>query len=598
MNWVRSYITTITGPMIPSEPTSKRKMPDDANPLANASKRLKKESSVKPGAAAKRKLLNGEEQPGGLVIVRAPPSRPPSTQPPDQHPVRPPSTEPRRHPSATPGPSQPASKKFRSDSRPATGHRPVGKAKDRDLVATSRPDPEVDEDVRLMNDEAEHLRRRSRANADHVNPDFNFPAVAASAKQPPPSSRNVEQTRQGRALTRNGDTQQHGRRKSSLSMRGKRVSTTYETSGVITQPHASVSDSSFYKHIDADLPEAQRARQLLIWCSSRAMNRNSSSSRPSSSSGSKPKSGDPGKDPPANLRPLSAEAAKVLKAVQEDVVRMLAEKKIDTNVYGPTGMLNDMSAKKMKPNEQNIKNRAREIRFTEHIERARAEDEAWDEVVHFYNGHQSRVLAALDERRRSRAQSAKAKGKQRAVDDYEPRESELSDVFRGPNGVELARKVLAEVGGQDPLSARLHDLEFTIDRLQALVQTSMHTTHYAEDDLNHRFALLSLSLSARSEPLSSLNSAKPGSLSSFLPPSLSHSPSSDARDIFRALSRVDAERPPAQVGDAARRAVREVQRVNEAGGGIPDRRLTGVLPPTPRKPPGTPRRATTPGRGR
>ncbi|TFK49790.1 hypothetical protein OE88DRAFT_1662456 [Heliocybe sulcata] len=537
-------------------------MPDDANTLANASKRLKKELSAKPNGVAKRKLINGEEQPGGLVIVRAQPSAPssrtPSTQPPDHPPPRPPSA----------GPSQPPSKKFKSDPRPP--HRPVGKAKERDLIAASRPDPEVDEDVRQMNVEAEHLRRRSRANAEAVNKDFSLPAVSTSAKQPPHS----DQSRQGRSLTRNGDPPPPNRRKSSLSMRGKRVSTAYDTSGVITQPHASVSDSSFYKHIDADLPEAQRARQLLIWCSSRAMNRTSpsSTSKPAPSS-SKHKSSDAGKDPPASLKPLSANASKLLRAVQEDAIRMLAERKIDTNVYSPNGVSSEASTKKMKPNEQNIKNRAREVRFTEHIERAKAEDKAWDEVVHFYNGHQSRVMTALEERRKS----AKAKGKQRAVD-WEPREAELTEEFRSANGVDLARKALSEVGEQDPLSSRLHDLEFTVDRLQALVQTSMHTTHYASDDLNHRFALLNLSLSARtSTPSTSHPTPVPR------PPDRP-----DPQELLRALSRLDAERPPAQVGDAARRAVREVQRITEAP--VQDRRLT-VAPPTPR-------RAMTPKRGR
>lgn len=78
----------------------------------------------------------------------------------------------------------------------------------------------------------------------------------------------------------------------------------------------------------------------------------------------------------------------------------------------------------------------------------------------------------------------------------------------------------------------------------------------------------------------------------------------DPQDLLRALSRVDAERPPALVGDAARRAVREVQRVNE-GGGVGERRLTstglGLASAqggaTPRKTVGTPRRGT-PGRER
>src|SRR6266511_2793202 len=56
------------------------------------------------------------------------------------------------------------------------------------------------------------------------------------------------------------------------------------------QPHNSVLESSFYKHIDTDLHDPERIRQLLIWCSLRA-----AAAPASSSSASK-------------LPPLSAEA--------------------------------------------------------------------------------------------------------------------------------------------------------------------------------------------------------------------------------------------------------------------------------------------------
>ncbi|THH03052.1 hypothetical protein EW146_g10515, partial [Bondarzewia mesenterica] len=62
--------------MIPAQPPSKRKASEDPNPLTNAAKKARKDNV----ALNKRKLLNGEEQPGGLVIIRAPPSRPPSSQ--------------------------------------------------------------------------------------------------------------------------------------------------------------------------------------------------------------------------------------------------------------------------------------------------------------------------------------------------------------------------------------------------------------------------------------------------------------------------------------------------------------------------------------
>ena len=89
-------------------------------------------------------------------------------------------------------------------------------------------------------------------------------------------------------------------------------------------------DSSFYKHIDVELPEPQRAQQLLIWCTHRAVNELADQSAQEASSRRSTK--DPGKDPP-----LSQEDIQLLKGVGEDLVRMLAEKKIDTNVYSRPG---------------------------------------------------------------------------------------------------------------------------------------------------------------------------------------------------------------------------------------------------------------------
>ena len=130
-------------------------------------------------------------------------------------------------------------------------------------------------------------------------------------------------------------------------------------------------------------------------------------------------------------------------------------------------------------------------------------------------------------------------------------------------------------------------------------------TRVAETELDRHFALLSLALHARSHAAPAPRGAP--ALSSYLPSSLARARAAaaaaaptDPQDLFRALSRIDALRPPGKVGDAARRAVREVRRAHSAaeGGVVQERRLTGVPPPTPRKPPGTPRRATTPGKGR
>jgi kinetochore protein Mis13/DSN1 len=88
-----------------------------------------------------------------------------------------------------------------------------------------------------------------------------------------------------------------------------------------------------------------------------------------------------------NLPPLNEEQKVLLRGIQEDAVRMLAERKIALDVIshshpstsdvlgglsGGSG-LNGKGAKdkgaKMKPNEQNERNRAREVTFSGMIEK-------------------------------------------------------------------------------------------------------------------------------------------------------------------------------------------------------------------------------------
>lgn len=89
-----------------------------------------------------------------------------------------------------------------------------------------------------------------------------------------------------------------------------------------------------------------------------------SSSSSKSQSQSKASSSGSGKDPP----PLDERRKQILKTVQDDFIRMLAEKKIDTPVYGH-GLDGQAGGEQKKPNEQNVKNKEREIKFREHIER-------------------------------------------------------------------------------------------------------------------------------------------------------------------------------------------------------------------------------------
>ncbi|KAM5539274.1 hypothetical protein V8D89_007147 [Ganoderma adspersum] len=600
MNGSRTLTVGVEGPMIPTQPPApKRKATDDANPLAaTAGKKLKRETS-KAGPSNKRKL-NGEEQPGGLVIVRAPaPTKsslhiePVPAEP--RAPSRQSSAQPQSQPHSQQ--SRPAAKKLRADG----SVRAVGKAKEREVYAATRADPEVDEDVRQMQSEADTLRRKSQAAeqaAGSLNTDVQFPprtprAPGSSSRRDvdtvaPLAQQETPQIEKNKIMR--GET---GHRRRSSVSRGKRASSSYETTGIISHPHTSVSVSSFFKHIDCELPEPQRARQLLIWCSNRAMNELADQAPQASSS--KQASTNSGKDPP----PLSTAQAEVLKRTEESLMRMLAEKKVDTNVYGGGGSQNGDAQHPLRENEQNIKNRAREARFNGHIQRSKQEAEAWKELSDSYDSHRKSVHAEMEKRRRALA-GTKSKGKERAsaedLDDWDVERRDLPEQFLGSGSVDVARGlVFGDASKKTPLLGRLQELEYTMDRLHTFANSALQTTRVAETDLDRRFALLNISLASRSQPPTQPD---PTALSSYMPPSRPRPPATDPQDLLRALSRIDADRPQTQVGDAARRAVREVQRAADATAGMAERRLTGVPPPTPRKPPGTPRRATTPGKGR
>ncbi|TFK36727.1 Mis12-Mtw1 protein family-domain-containing protein [Crucibulum laeve] len=657
--------------MLPSDsqPTAKRKATDDSNPLLQLAKR-KKES--KGGASNKRKLLNAEETPGGLLIVRAPSV--PVSQPNTSNPlIRPPSQGASAQLPTTvgAGPSKPPSKKFRAESQPPAStsntsrSRPQSKSTARDRLPPAHEDPELENDVRAMDDEADQLRRHSRAHTTidstviSVNPAFQFPA-RAEPSQPKPKSKKgkpkivdtslalpenetpqIERNKLLRsdamaAIVNGREKSGDGhRRKSSLS-RGKRISSSFESTGVITQPHNSVSDSSFYKHIDCDLPESERMRQLLIWCSLRASGSTLgiNSSTPSKS---KPR------PPPASttsLPPLSAKSQGLLREVQDDLVRMLAEKRIDLSLYGPeasgSGSKN-VEEEILKENEQNVRNRKWEVTYTEHIKKAQEEDEAWKKVRYDYDAYMKKIQASISKPLPSGeppTPSAKAQGKQRATDS-DPSSWKIREYALPPDlqrAAQLAKSVLSvqQTGDErvassssshlptrrqgrlsreelDTEIARLMpDMQFKLDQLHTYANAARATTDVAERMLTERFELIGAHLAARSSlrmPTSTGGGAGEGGVAGLLRTySVAGRGGSEPepRDLLRALSRIDQERPPAMVGDAARQAAREVQRAGESGAGaVGDRRLTGVpVSSTPRKAPGTPRRGGTPGRDR
>jgi kinetochore protein Mis13/DSN1 len=279
----------------------------------------------------------------------------------------------------------------------------------------------------------------------------------------------------------------------------------------------------------------------------------------------------------------------------------------------------------IRPNEQNVNNRARTTRFKDEIrvcvirilfiytfadrglnDRAKAEDDAWAAVAQFYNAYQETVVRELEQRQ-------KDKGKRRATSEEDLRISELPKPFQEAS--HLASSILAKdtTGEHNPHSHRWSELLYQVrlrvhfpflfllnvsrtqtDKIHGLINTAIQTASIAETDLDRRFTHLSHILHARTQRATTAPAThQPApALSTYLPPRPADP--SESRDLFRALARVDAARPPAQVGMAASRAAREVLRAQDAPARASERRITPVAPPTPR----TPRRPGTPGRGR
>ena len=187
-------------------------------------------------------LNGGDEEPGGLVIVRAASStdntssqEPPSFLPPSRS----------RSLSVAGQVPGPPLKRLKSLAQ-------VPSSSTRKPLSSSqsiRDERDAEEDVRRMESEADQLRRKSRASEDtvgFVNPPF--PLQAAGAKRRTTSgytdSTQPVNVHESPKQTRNKNLRENGGangRRSSTGSRGKRISTSYEISGIIgasRSPHS------------------------------------------------------------------------------------------------------------------------------------------------------------------------------------------------------------------------------------------------------------------------------------------------------------------------------------------------------------------------
>ncbi|CAE7076849.1 unnamed protein product [Rhizoctonia solani] len=335
-------------------------------------------------------------------------------------------------------------------------------------------------------------------------------------------------------IVRNREIRQasQSRRRSSLSSRAT--------------PHASVPPDTFYRHVDPDLPDSLRLRQVICWTASRATEKQSS-------------------------RKPSPIVQDLLKSIQSQTIKRLASGQIDTSI---TPSRTSDSSKPLPPHPKNVTNAQAISRLEAYNQACQAEDSAWSELIAAYNSQQAQVVAAL-------ASTA----------EKEPKEIELDEQWQ--EGMQLVKEVLRTVKegvgdgaeADDEMSDGEQEIVDRIGSLEPRVYEAYESAYRTEQfstkayvHLDHVFGTLSSTLRQRTAPQSSL--VPKDETGRML--GVESGAGVDTMDLLRALTGAGA----GGSGGGGRKA-----------NGVPPKALNEALQkvtpvnavPTPRKPPGTPR---------
>lgn len=359
-------------------------------------------------------------------------------------------------------------------------------------------------------------------------------------------------------IVRNREIRQasQSRRRSSLSSRGKRASQSL-SSGLLATPHPSVPPDTFYRHVDADLPDALRLRQVLCWTASRA------SDRPIPTTPSDPS--------PPTPSPVVTD---LLKSIQAAATKRLASGQINTAISAqrPTE-----ANRRLAPNPRNVINAQAISRLEAYNQACQAEDSAWSELIAAYNSQQAQVVAALA------SSTEKTPGG----------EVELDESWKG--SVQLVKEVLRTVkegvgdayeadeedagmsDGEREIVTRIRDFEPKVYEAYESAYRASQFASKSSSHLEHVFGTLASTMKQRTAPASAL--APRDETARML--GVGPAGGVDAMDLLKALSGREtgsgsgSGRKVNGVGAKTNVALQKVTPVTAA--------------PTPRKPPGTPR---------
>nr|GAT54847.1 predicted protein [Mycena chlorophos] len=498
---------------------------DATNPLlaaANAKKPKKKPDPA--NTTLKRK--HAEEQPGGLLIVRANRS------------------EPVAGPSNANGNTSQASKKFRAadssgttssevsttslrdtstaETRPVDKDKGKGKAKAKPPSSKSKP-MVIDTEEPLLDGTPQAERNKA----------MRAPAMAAiaQARDPPTPSR-------GRAKTpeSNPDTPKNHKRRNS---RGKRVSTSFQ-GGAAVLPHPEVDQRSFYKHIDHDLPPAEQLRQLVTWSAARASTTVCTQPNPSAASSSKSKA-------PPTVPPSDVDA---ITSISQGLISKLLDRRM------PLRPPDDDGVPAQGTNTQNLRNRQYQIDFGRDITTLSREHDDWVHQVEEYTSFADRSRTLLQERYRpqnwdpqqpeagpSRASTSRIERDRPWQDGLDARGRAALDLcnhppldaaLSSPSPSSGRRRSTASAQPQ-PLPSRLSTLEFKLNMLHTHLHAARTAARTTQRMLDARFGVLGRELEVRSGSVAPSTDAVGAPTAGS-----SGSGGGDTRSLLRALSRVDS----------------------------------------------------------
>lgn len=144
-----------------------------------------------------------------------------------------------------------------------------------------------------------------------------------------------------------------GARRSSLGMRGRRASSLIDN-GHSAIPHKMVDPAEFYKHIEAELVEPRRMKQLLTWCGERALS----------------------EKPPLG----SSNSNEVLgaRAIQDQLLKDFSSKSEFSDWFAREEIPRPPAI--VKPNPKNIEHDEKIVALEERVKRLKAEKRAWQSL--------------------------------------------------------------------------------------------------------------------------------------------------------------------------------------------------------------------------